>query len=282
MFSANSPPDLAPAPSKIYAFSTTDPLLVSAQLTTKPPLDSAVTEGVSWSPAVVVLTRNSPPTLAPVESNSCPITPRPLGSVWPLWSTQMMTKPPEASFTTFGSDCSPAVAVFARNSPPSRPISFDVVIETPAPTIPAPKRRGRLKVSRRPESPSSNVSGEKHLTLSACELSQAVVRPGGGASAGPPGYAFREFGETFLVVLLRQEVAPGEGDSRTQAASVGGFFHQPTAAICKAPKRRFSVVGTGARLPGRSGRGASCPSPPPLHTPTRAPRQGTSPMISRS
>src|SRR3954447_23353578 len=144
MFSANSPPDFAPLPSKICAFSATDPLLVSAQLTTKPPLDSAVTEGVSWSPAVVVLTRNSPPTLAPVESNSCPITPRPLGSVWPLWSTQMMTKPPEASFTTFGSDCSPAVALFARNSPASRPIRVDVVIETPAPAIPARERRGRF------------------------------------------------------------------------------------------------------------------------------------------
>src|SRR5215831_7971522 len=45
-----------------------------SQVTTKPPSLNAVIDGYHWSPAVVVLTRNSPPDAVPSALKTCPRT----------------------------------------------------------------------------------------------------------------------------------------------------------------------------------------------------------------
>src|SRR5437763_794912 len=92
-------------------------LPATTQATTIWPAPFIATVGAYWLPAVVVLTRNSVPSVAPSFENCRAYTPHPLPS-W-FWLAQATTACPTAFTATVERPWSPTVVVFTRNSVPS-------------------------------------------------------------------------------------------------------------------------------------------------------------------
>jgi hypothetical protein len=94
--------------------------LRSAQATTKPPLvRPATAENSCWFWVVVVLTRNSEPTLVPIALNICALTEVLLSPPRPLSSVHVTTKPPLVRPVIVGSRWSLRVVVLTGNSAPT-------------------------------------------------------------------------------------------------------------------------------------------------------------------
>src|ERR1044072_2217248 len=90
----NSLPSNAPVGPNTCALTLALERGASCHAITKPPVDSAETDGSSGAPPVV-LTVNSPPVFAPALSNNCALI-----FVGPLPSRHVTTKPPPTSAVT--------------------------------------------------------------------------------------------------------------------------------------------------------------------------------------
>src|SRR4051794_3881982 len=86
------------------------------QATRNAPPAAAATHACRWSPAVVVLTRNSPPAGVPAALYRRAYTPSPLPSSSAL--VQLTTNDPSSAHATLGYHCAPATVWFTWNSDP--------------------------------------------------------------------------------------------------------------------------------------------------------------------
>src|SRR5258706_4574338 len=120
----NAPPIFVPEASKICALTLSLGLsppmpLLSVQEMTKAPDVNPATTGESCLLAVLVLARNSPPTLFPEESKSWAFTLDTLLSPpRRLLSAHVITNPPDASSHPAAISCAFCVVLLTRNSDP--------------------------------------------------------------------------------------------------------------------------------------------------------------------